>query len=353
MFWAWPSRSQLWDLLLQEQALFGSFTQHSVVIILIASIFFFMGLSLLGAYVIQMPASLAAKFQGKKRRGFFGAFLTGLLAGLVASPCISPILVVILTWVAKSASTILGVGLLFTFALGLGVLFILIGTFSGILKNLPKSGGWMEMVERGFGILLVSIAIIFIRPLLSVFSYQMVWAAFLIILGTFMGAFTPLEKEATSRTKIGKALGVIVILIGASLLFFGMGQKSGWTSVPKVDKKHQELVSWIPDDDEGFRQSERFQKPILIDFYAAWCAACKELDEKTWPNDEVRVLMDQYVLVKLDLTKNDEMAKAYKERYHIIGMPTVILFDINQNEIARFEGYKPPEEVIPFLQKGF
>jgi len=333
-------------------ALFGSHTQHPGVILFVATVFLLMGLSLLGAFVIQMPSSLASKFQGKKRSGFGGVFLTGLLAGLVASPCISPILVVILAWVAKSGSVILGVGLLFSFSLGLGVLFVLIGTFSGILKNLPKSGGWMEIIERGFGVLLVVLAIVFVRPLLQPFIYQMVWAVFLIVLGTFVGAFAPLEKESSSKTKLGKAMGVIAILLGTCLFFFGMAGKLGWQQGAVISQNHEELYQWIPDDEEGFRQSEISQMPVLIDFYADWCRTCKELDEKTWPDPEVQTFINQYVLVKLDLTKNDEITRAYKTKYNVIGPPTVILFDVAKNEIVRFEGFKPPGEVIPFLQKG-
>ncbi|HEX9934287.1 MAG TPA: cytochrome c biogenesis protein CcdA, partial [bacterium] len=136
-------------------SLFGTVAQHSVVQVVLALVFFLMGLSLLGVFVLQIPASLAGKIRGKKRTGYLGALLTGLLAGLVVSPCIGPVLVVILAWVAKTGNAFLGFSLLFSFALGLGVLFILIGTFSGVLKNLPKAGVWTEHIETVFGVLLV------------------------------------------------------------------------------------------------------------------------------------------------------------------------------------------------------
>ncbi|MCJ7812124.1 sulfite exporter TauE/SafE family protein, partial [bacterium] len=109
--------------------LFGSYAQHPFVIIMIASVFFLMGLSMLGVFVLRMPPILTSAFR-VKRKGVIGALITGLLAGVIVSPCVSPLLVAILTWVAKTGSVFLGFGLLFSFAMGLGVLFILIGTFS-------------------------------------------------------------------------------------------------------------------------------------------------------------------------------------------------------------------------------
>lgn len=333
--------------------LFGAYARHPVVLILIASIFFMMGLSMLGVFVLQMPSALASKLRGRKRSGILGALLTGLLAGFIVSPCISPILVVILTWVAKSGSVMLGIGLLFSFALGLGLLFILIGTFSGVLKNLPKSGGWMEFVERGFGILLVILAIVFLKPLFSQPVYFLIWSAFFIFFGTFIGAFTPMGMEAGRRRKIGKAVGLLAIFAGASLTFFGMAGLLGVDTPFSVEGKSlsTESTMWIATDTEGFRRAKMTGKPVLMDFYAEWCTACKELDEKTWPDASVRSVLEGFILVKLDLTKNDDRSRAYQNQYGVIGMPTVILFDALGREKYRFEGYRSPEEVAAILRE--
>ena len=333
--------------------LFGAFSQHPVVIALIAVIFFVMGLSMLGVFVMQMPSSLATKLQGKRRSGYIGAMLTGLVAGLVVSPCISPLLVVILTWVAKTGSVLLGVGLLFTFALGLGVLFVVIGTFSGVIKNLPKSGGWMELIERGFGTLLVVLAIVFLRSILPQIIYIGVWSVFLVLFGTFTGAFTPLEADADKKRKLGKAAGILAVIIGASFVFWSVGQRMGFGSISTstVQTGAEKASPWLPTDEEGFRQARSLNKPILMDFFAEWCPGCHELDEKTWPDPAVQEELDRFVLVKLDLTKNDSRTQAYHKKYKIIGMPTVIFFDPQGNELGRFEGYRPPEQAVQILKK--
>jgi thiol:disulfide interchange protein DsbD len=317
-------------------------------------IFFLMGLSMLGVFVIQMPSSLASKLAGKKGKGFIGALLTGLVAGLVVSPCISPLLVVILTWVAKTGSVLLGVGLLFSFSLGLGILFIGIGTFSGILKTLPKSGGWMEIIERGFGILLVVLALIFLKPILSSWIFLGLWGVFFIILGTFIGAFNPIEKEINKKNKILKAIGIIAVLIGGFIIFFslaewrGFGKSLLFENAALSDDKHS---IWVETDTEGFSQAGKTGKFVLMDFFAEWCPACLELDEKTWPDPSVQSELNRFISVKLDLTKTNEETKALLKKYTIIGMPTVILFNSERSELFRFEGYKPPDEVVQLLQR--
>ncbi len=334
-------------------ALFGSYAQNPVALVIISLIFFLMGLSMLGVFVIQMPSSISSKLRRGKSRGFVGALVTGLLAGMIVSPCISPLLVVILTWVAKTGSVVLGIGLLFSFALGLGVLFIILGTFSGVIKNLPRSGGWAELIEKSFGVILLALAIVFVRPVVSHIFYLWLWAIFLVVFGTYTGAFTLLDGEADGKKKLGKAFGIILVLVGGSFIFFGTARWAGFSFVKqsKVQQFSAESSYWLSSDEEGFREAKLTGRPVLIDFFAQWCAACHELDDKTWSQEQVRSELDRFVRVKLDLTKNDEKVKAIQKKYKILGMPTVILFDSSGKEMDRFEGFKPPQEVLKLLKK--
>ncbi|MDM7925903.1 MAG: protein-disulfide reductase DsbD [bacterium] len=334
-------------------SLFGSFMNHPVVTIFIAALFLAMGLSMLGAFTIQMPPSVASKLRGKKKRGFLGAFLTGIVSGLIVSPCISPLLVVILAWVAKKGSLLMGFGLLFSFAWGLGVLFILIGTFSGALKALPKSGLWMELIERGFGILLVTLAVFFVKPVLSPFVYACLWAVYLVVLGTFLGAFTPTEKSDPPRNKILKAAAVLLVLTGAIVLYSAMTGRAGRT-VAVSDSGRTTALSrgpeWLDSEDAAFAVSAAMSMPILVDFAADWCAACHELDEKTWPDATVLAALKSYVPLRLDMTRNTEAVKALQKKYRIVGMPTVIALSADGKELGRFTGFKPPAETVKFLE---
>ena len=335
--------------------LFGSITQHPVVVIFIAVIFFTMGLSMLGAFIMQMPPSLASRLRGKQRKGYFVALLTGLVAGFIVSPCISPLLVVILAWVAQSGSLPMGFGLLFTFALGLGILFLIIGTFSGVLKNLPRTGGWAELIEKGFGLLLIILAVLFLKPILPVEFYHGLWAVIFIFFGTYIGAFGTLGQGASGKQKARKATGVIAVAAGVFLIFFIVTSYMGYPDFKMVSQPVMQNIGksdvWMASDREAFRNAEIEDKLVLIDFYADWCAACHELDEKTWPDPEVQNLLGRIIAVKLDLTKYDGQTKAIQKKYNIIGMPTVILFSSDGHELIRFEGFQSPQSVVNLLMQ--
>ncbi len=334
-------------------SLFGSFMNHPVVTVFIAALFLAMGLSMLGAFTMQMPPSVASKLRGKKKRGFLGAFLTGIVSGLIVSPCISPLLVVILAWVAKKGSLLMGFGLLFSFAWGLGVLFVLIGTFSGALKALPKSGLWMELIERGFGILLVTLAVVFVKPILSPFVYACLWAVYLVVLGTFLGAFTATEKTDPPRSKLLKAIAVLLVLLGAGVLFnaiTGTRADSAPASGSGTAVKTIAGPEWLDSEDPAFVLAKYLGVPVLVDFAADWCAACHELDEKTWPDATVLAALKSYVPLRLDMTRNTEAVKALQKKYRIVGMPTVIALSADGKELGRFTGFKPPAETVKFLE---
>ena len=103
---------------------FGAMLANPIVISVIAIVFVLMGLSMYGVFEIQTPLWIQNQLNEKKvKKGFKGVFFAGLISGVVASPCVGPVLIGILTYVSQTQNTILGFLLLFTFAMGLGVLF--------------------------------------------------------------------------------------------------------------------------------------------------------------------------------------------------------------------------------------
>ena len=85
----------------------------------------------------------------------FPSFLFGLGSGFVAAPCTAPVLAVLLTFAGASGHALFGFFLLFFFALGMGTLLLLVGTFTGLVTSLPKSGLWLERVQKGLGFFLI------------------------------------------------------------------------------------------------------------------------------------------------------------------------------------------------------
>ncbi len=133
--------------------LFGEVQSSPVAHIIVANIIILFGLSMLGVFILPIP-SFSKGPKGKKG-GAFGAIGMGLASGFITAPCAAPVAGAILAYVAARQNIFFGISLLFTFALGMGVLLVLVGTFVGLLTSLPKSGVWMKRVEKGFGYFMI------------------------------------------------------------------------------------------------------------------------------------------------------------------------------------------------------
>ncbi|MGB3400719.1 MAG: cytochrome c biogenesis protein CcdA [Candidatus Deferrimicrobiaceae bacterium] len=134
---------------------FGQVAANPVTNIVVGNICILMALSLLDVFHLPVPSFLAGRPAGKRRGGILGAFVIGLASGLVVGPCTAPVLGALLVYVGAKQNVLFGTSLLFVFALGMGSLLLVIGTFTGLLANLPKSGGWTEGIKKGFGFFMI------------------------------------------------------------------------------------------------------------------------------------------------------------------------------------------------------
>jgi thiol:disulfide interchange protein DsbD len=135
---------------------FGQISTSPWALLAVAGILLLFALNTLE--ILPFPAWLSFRPLETGRGGLSGAFLLGAASGLVASPCTSPVLFSLLTFVATTQSMVYGGSLLFAFSLGMGVLLVVVGTFSGMAVNLPKPGRWMVGVKKILGLLMVGLA---------------------------------------------------------------------------------------------------------------------------------------------------------------------------------------------------
>ncbi len=333
-------------------SVFGAYTQRPAALITAAVIFALMGASMLGAFTISLPASMQTKLQ-TRRTGFIGAVLVGMVTGLVAAPCVGPVLVALLAWVAGTGNIVLGFLLLFTYAVGLGLLFIVIGTFAGAMGALPGAGKWMETVKHIFGFALLAGALFILNPLLGDGVYHLLWGIILIFAGISLGALDFSAGEGSSGKSLSRGVGII--LLAGGLLFFIDGFKTtfGLLSPPTVEALRETGdIDWVENDAEGaFALAQSGGKGVVIDFRADWCVACRELEEKTWPDLDVVSAGEGWVFLQVDLTRPDSTQEALRERYEVKGLPTVIFLDSEGKELHRFFGYKPPKEAAALLRE--
>ena len=329
-------------------SMIGASFQNPVMVIVIASIFILMGLSLAGLFEIPVPSSISAKIQaGGYKSKIIGSLIIGGVAGIIAAPCAGPVLIAILSWISQTRNLLLGFWVMFVFSLGMGVIFVLVGTFTGIISSLPKGGKWMSGVKNAFAILLMVGGLLVLGLIIPAWFQQRLWGILLIGISIFTGLFKPLEDEDI-RKKFIKFLVVLIFLWGV-LLFFKSFLPVDFGKPVSRALTTREPMNWISGLEQGKVLAAQQNKKLMIDTYADWCVACKELDRLTFSDPEVQSALQDYILVKLDFTKRNEKNKALRKLLGIIGMPTIIFLDPDGKELKRFSGFKTKNEFLKFV----
>jgi len=316
---------------------FGTFMANPWVIVPIAVIFVAMAASMFGAFELNLPPSLATRLSSVGGKGFGGAFAMGLVGGIIAAPCTGPTLVSALTFVATTRSVAIGGSLLFTYALGMGVLFFAIAAFA---VALPKSGAWMEAVKSIFGVIMLVAALYFLRnvvPWLMHYGHPtprfLAANAAIAVFGIGLGA-VQLSFHASAGTIVRKTLAVAMLVAG----LFGV---IAWMLTPKP-------LAWIYGEKAGMAAARAAHKPALLDFYADWCIPCKEMDVKTF--DKVADELQRFQLVKVDCTNDDDpVVVETVKRYDAQTRPTVIVIDSDGKIVKKYDGVVTPDVLGPLL----
>jgi thiol:disulfide interchange protein DsbD len=202
----------------------GASFQNPVVVIVIAAIFVIMGLSLAGLFEIPVPTSISAKMQGGQKSEVIGSLLIGGVAGIIAAPCVGPVLIALLSWISQTKDVVFGFLLTFTFSLGMGVIFLLVGTFSGLVSAMPKGGKWMDHIKHFFAAILIGGGIFIMNPILPGWLALLLWGIYLVVLSVLMGLLAPLQKS-TIKNKIYKLIVIFIFLSGTFLMMKSMNTR--------------------------------------------------------------------------------------------------------------------------------
>ena len=328
-------------------SLIGVSFQNPVVVVIIAAIFIVMGLSLAGLFSIPVPAWVSARASSGHRSELLGAVIVGGVSAVIAAPCVGPVLIALLSWISQSGNIFLGFWLTFVFSLGLSVIFLLAGTFSGAIASLPRGGGWMSAVKYFFAALLVAGGIFFLGNILPSWLNLLLWGGYLVALAVALGLFRP-QAEGGVGPVLARTAALLVLLTGAILFYQGLAGRF-FPQEARRREAARETLPWMSDLSAGREKARAEGKPLLVDAWAEWCAACRELDEKTFSRADVRSALSDYMLVKLDFTRKSEGNERLKKELGIIGMPTVILFDAQGVERKRFFGFVSAREFLALL----
>lgn len=321
--------------------LFGAALQNPIVLIVLAGLMIALSLSMFGVYEFKLPESLnrMATSSTQSTSGALGAFVMGLTMGIVAAPCIGPFVLGLLVHVGTKGSAAYGFMLFFVLALGLGMPYLVLGTFSGALKTLPRSGLWMVTVRKVFGLVLIGMALYFLMPLLGA-ATNYVFVAFFAVSALYLLFW---EAGRTKPKQFGwvlRAIGVGAAVVAVMLI---------------LPKKTEAELAWQPYSEQALAQAQKEGKGIIIDTYADWCIPCKELDHSTFTDATVKKEAERFVTLKLNLTSNDPDSEAgrARKRFGIRGVPTVMFLDSNGRELGdlRLEGFEKPAAFVARMKR--
>jgi thiol:disulfide interchange protein DsbD len=324
--------------------MFGALLQSRAVIVGVSVIFLALAASMLGAFEFTLPSALANRLAQVGGIGYRGAFALGIVSGIIAAPCTGPVLTGILLWIAQVQSPVLGGGAMAAFAFGLGTPFFLVGAFA---VQLPKSGRWMVHVKSVLGVILAIVALYFLStafPQISVLARPgrvfMGAMAALVMLGVLLGAIHRSFEEPGYAVKIRKAVGILLTSASGALLVLSALKPSS-------------TLSWQPlSYEQAKAEAIGAERPLLVDFTADWCVACKKLDRSTFSQPEVASEAGRFVAIKVDATNADDPeVEAVKDRLNVVGLPTVLLFDSAGNEAVRCTDFVPAEAFLKALQR--
>ncbi len=319
--------------------LFGSWLQSPWVLGGISLLLFGLALSSFGVYQIQAPYWLTSKLGGKTGTGFIAIYLSGLVVGVFAAPCVGPPVIALLTFVAAKGNPAFGFWAFFLLSLGLGLPYLFLGTFSGLLKKIPRSGSWLVWVEHTFGVILAGAGLFYLLLAVAPKSSLYVVPITMVIGGFYLGFLDDSGKEKRWLKYVQWTFGIAAIAAGI-VFANGLTQKG---------------MSWETYSDSEVLDSKENGIPVVIDFYADWCIPCLELDRKTWTDPKVIQRTRDMKRLKVDLTQFDSpQSDAIRKKYNISGVPTIVFLRHDGTEAmdARIVGFIPPGEFLAKLKQA-
>lgn len=323
---------------------FGTFLANPWVIVPLAAFFVAMAASMFGAFELSLPSGMQNRLSRFGGRGVGGAFLMGLVAGLIAAPCTGPPLAGILAYVASTRDAVRGFLLMATYAAGIGVPFWAIAGFS---MSMPRSGRWMESVKSVFGIAMLLAALYYLKnvfPSLSRLTGHtpvfLVVAGVTVLAGLALGAVHRSFHEPRSG-QLRKGLGVAMAVLG---LFAGVN----YMLTPKVQ------LGWLHSEAEAVKLAKEQGRPLVVDFMAEWCLPCKEMEVKVFSRPEVAAALGDFVLLKVDLTREDEddALPILKKRYGVNTLPAVRVVSPEGQVVGTVNELVEPPAFLLTLQKA-
>lgn len=334
-------------------------------------VFIALALAMFDLYEIQLPTALQTKLtilSNKQQSGsLIGTAIMGALSALIVSPCIAPPLAGALIYIGQTGDAFIGGVALFALGIGMGIPLLIIGTSAG--QFLPRAGIWMNVVKAVFGVLLLGVAIILLERIMPAFITMLLWGTLLVCTGVYMGAFNINAHSASiydswGWAKLWQGLGLVLFIYGAMILVgAGVGsndplrplQPIKYTESTNINNSHISFqpINTYTEFTQALTNAKQQKRPVLVDFYADWCVSCKELEQKTFAAPKVAQILNNFVLLRIDVTANNAQNIELMQKLNIVGPPTILFYDRNgmEQRHLRIVGFMPVQQFLNHIAK--
>jgi thiol:disulfide interchange protein DsbD len=330
--------------------------QNPYVLVVFALIFVALAFSMFGYFEIRLPQAIQTKLNkttdGKEKQGIAGIAIMGFLSALIVGPCVAPPLAGALVYIGQTGDAVLGGMALFVMSLGMGVPLLLIGLGAG--RFMPKPGGWMEGITRIFGIIMIAVAIWLLDRVLDASVIMYLWALLFLGSAIYLRIYTHIISQLI--TVVVFILGIVLFVGAISGSTNPLKPLEKFTSSTLVQDVGEKVVFKKIKNIEELKQAiAQSDKPVMLDFWASWCVACKEFEEITFKDTQVINKLQNFTLLKADVTANNADDKALQKMFSIVGPPGIIFWDKDKNEVksSKIVGYKNPKEFLDIVNKNF
>ncbi len=314
-------------------ALVGSniqfYFEKPLVIALFAALFLVLSLSLFGLYEIRLPNAfqqrLASRSHKQQGGNYVSVFFMGAFSTLIVSPCVSAPLVGVLAYIGKSGDVVLGAVALLAMGLGMGLPLLLLGASAG--KLLPRAGAWMDTIKHFFGLMLLAVAIWMLGRILPGPTELFLWAVLVIVTAVFI---RQLKRSKRIWHHMHQGLGLILLSYGFILMGGALVGKTDPLYIlekPITIASTQptfKVVKDMPQLEQALQLAKQHNKPVLLDFYADWCVSCVIMDRSVFTQPEIKKALENFVLLRADVTQDNAFDQALLQRYQIVAPPTIV-----------------------------